>query len=298
MHGWDGFPKEGWFPWLKAELEKRGFKVEVPAMPRPEHPIIKDWVDTLNQAVGKPDEETYFVGHSIGCQTILRYLAGVPQAAVGGLVFVAPWVTLTNIGAEEAEMITPWLQLSFDTGRVKKMTNKIFALFSPTDKWVPLENEKWFEEKLGARTMRADGRGERGHFSGADGVTELPEALNAVLEMSTPKPISIDDFAKVQVKMGKILTAERIEGSDKLLKLSIDLGEPTPRTICSGIAQFYTPEQMLGKMVPVITNLAPRKMKGVESQGMVLMSVNEKDGGHVPVLLTPLKDVPPGSPVQ
>ncbi len=120
--------------------------------------------------------------------------------------------------------------------------------------------------------------------------------------------ISIDDFAKVEIKMGKVLTAERIEGSDKLLKLSIDLGEGTPRTICSGIAQFYTPEEMVGKMVPVITNLAPRKMRGIESNGMVLFAIDETvvvapdevlaKSGHVPVMLNPHKDLPPGSPVS
>lgn len=117
-------------------------------------------------------------------------------------------------------------------------------------------------------------------------------------ELVLQPKISIDDFAKVQIKMGKILTAERIEGSDKLLKLSINLGEAIPRTICSGIAQHYQPEEMIGKMVPVITNLAPRMMRGVESNGMVLFGINETDGGHAPVMLNPHKDLPPGSPVS
>lgn len=119
--------------------------------------------------------------------------------------------------------------------------------------------------------------------------------------------ITIDDFTKVQIKMGKVLSAERIEGSDKLLKLSIDLGEASPRIICSGIAQYYSPEDMTGRMVPVITNLAPRKMRGIESNGMVMFAIDETkilsaDGveskpGHVPVMLNPVKEVPPGSPV-
>lgn len=110
--------------------------------------------------------------------------------------------------------------------------------------------------------------------------------------------ISIDDFTKVEIKIGKIVTAERIEGSDKLLKFSIDLGEPAPRIICSGVAQFYTPEQAIGKMVPVIVNLAPRKMRGVESNGMVLFAIDETNGGHAPIMLNPDKEVPPGSPVS
>ena len=135
----------------------------------------------------------------------------------------------------------------------------------------------------------------------------VPVAASPELPAVDPK-ITIDDFAKIQIKMGKILAAERIEGSDKLLKLSINLGEAAPRTICSGIAQYYQPEDMIGKMVPVITNLAPRKMRGVESNGMVLFGIDETlisgvDGaeskpGHIPVMLNPVKEVPPGSPVQ
>ena len=112
------------------------------------------------------------------------------------------------------------------------------------------------------------------------------------------KYISIDDFAKMNIKMGKIITAERIEGADKLLKLTVDLGEGTPRTICSGIAQYYQPEELPGKMVPVLANLAPRKMRGLESNGMILFGIDESTGGHVPVILNPGKEVPPGSPVQ
>lgn len=135
----------------------------------------------------------------------------------------------------------------------------------------------------------------------------IPAAISPE-QVVTDVKITIDDFAKIQIKMGKILTAERVEGSDKLLKLSIDVGESAPRTICSGVAQYYQPEEVMGKMVPVITNLAPRKMRGVESNGMVMFGIDETiipgaDGveskpGHIPVMLNPMKDVPPGSPVQ
>lgn len=150
-----------------------------------------------------------------------------------------------------------------------------------------------------------------------DELTQPVPAVAAPVQTVVDSKITIDDFAKVQIKMGKILAAERIEGSDKLLKLSVDLGEGTPRTICSGIAQYYSPEDMIGKMVPVITNLAPRKMRGVESNGMVMFAIDETPVsassdidavtglpseasaklGHIPVMLNPVKEVPPGSPV-
>src|SRR3989344_9568337 len=79
VHGWDGHPEEGWFPWLKRELEAKGFKVYVPQLPDAANPRIYNWVPALAAAVGEADEETYFVGHSMGCQTIARYLESLPE---------------------------------------------------------------------------------------------------------------------------------------------------------------------------------------------------------------------------
>lgn len=72
IHGWEGYPEEGWRLWLKKELEQRGFKVIMPAMPDTATPTMEKWVPFLTQIVGNPDEQTYFIGHSLGCITILR----------------------------------------------------------------------------------------------------------------------------------------------------------------------------------------------------------------------------------
>lgn len=88
--------------------------------------------------------------------------------------------------------------------------------------------------------------------------------------------ITFDDFAKIDMRAGTILAAEKVEKADKLLKLSVDLGEGTPRTIVSGIAQHFKPEEIVGKQVTVVANLAPRKMRGIESQGMILMTENNE----------------------
>src|SRR4030067_3524668 len=98
VHRWDVKPQDDWYPWLKQELTASGFKVEVPEMPRTEAPVIKEWVEKLAQVVGEPDRQTFLVGHSIGCQTIIRYLATLTenQKAGGGLL-VAPWLHLFNL---------------------------------------------------------------------------------------------------------------------------------------------------------------------------------------------------------
>lgn len=113
--------------------------------------------------------------------------------------------------------------------------------------------------------------------------------------------INIEDFTKVEIRIGKILSAEKVEGSEKLLKLMIDIGEENPRQILSGVARVVpAPEVIVGKMVPILTNLAPRMMMGMESQGMMLCADNPSTalGSGGPVLLHPTDDVPPGSIVK
>jgi methionyl-tRNA synthetase len=78
------------------------------------------------------------------------------------------------------------------------------------------------------------------------------------------EPITIDDFLKVEMKIGKVLSAEKIEQSEKLLKLSVDFGEEKPRQVLSGISKFVTPEDLIGNIFPFVTNLPPRMMVGLE----------------------------------
>jgi methionyl-tRNA synthetase len=107
----------------------------------------------------------------------------------------------------------------------------------------------------------------------------------AVIEMS--------EFAKLDLRMGKILNAERLTGSRKLIKLSVDVGDEL-RQLVAGIAEEYTPERLIGKLVPVLVNMKPAKLMGVESRGMILaVDVNGK-----PILLHPDKEVPAGSSVR
>jgi tRNA-binding protein len=109
--------------------------------------------------------------------------------------------------------------------------------------------------------------------------------------------ITIDDFAKVEMKVGVVKKAERIEGT-KLLRLIIDVGGEE-RQIISGIAEYYTQEQILNKRVIVITNLKPRVIRGYESQGMILAAgcKEDEEKGIKPSLLTTDSEVPPGTKV-
>ncbi|TSC80602.1 MAG: hypothetical protein G01um101425_256 [Candidatus Peregrinibacteria bacterium Gr01-1014_25] len=183
IHGWGGFPQEGWFPWLAEHLKKEGFEVAVPSMPDPDTPEITTWVQHVSSVVGTPDEHTFLVGHSIGCQAILRYLESLPpDTHVGGVVLVAGFFTLTNIGGPaEEEIARPWLTKSINYEKILSHTDRITAIFSDNDEFVPLENVKFFEERLQAKTIIQKNRG---HFSGSDGIMELPVALTELLELS------------------------------------------------------------------------------------------------------------------
>ena len=106
--------------------------------------------------------------------------------------------------------------------------------------------------------------------------------------------ITIEDFAKVELRVGVIKSAERIQGADKLLKIMVDIGDEV-RQVLAGIALAYAPENLVGRKVVVVTNLAPRKMRGLESNGM-LLAASTADGN--PVLCTFAEEIPPGSKVK
>jgi methionine--tRNA ligase beta chain len=105
--------------------------------------------------------------------------------------------------------------------------------------------------------------------------------------------ISFDDFNKLDIRIGTILEAEKVEGADKLLKLVVDLGEEK-RILVAGIAQDYNPEELEGKQIPILANLEPKKLRNIESQGMILAV--DIDGKAT--LLHPDKKVPNGSKVR
>ncbi|MFH1780112.1 MAG: methionine--tRNA ligase subunit beta [Candidatus Micrarchaeota archaeon] len=107
--------------------------------------------------------------------------------------------------------------------------------------------------------------------------------------------ITYEDFTKLDLRVGKILEVERVEGTTRLLKLLVSLGDEE-RTLCAGIADYYALDELLGKQVIVIANLAPRKIKGIESNGMLLAASTEDDSQVV--LLTPEKEIKEGSKIS
>ncbi len=87
---WDGSPHSDWYEWLAGALKEKGYKVFIPEMPEPSKPSISAWVNAIAQSTKYIDESTYLVGHSIGCQAILRFLQNVSSGSIKGMLFIAP----------------------------------------------------------------------------------------------------------------------------------------------------------------------------------------------------------------
>jgi methionyl-tRNA synthetase len=125
-------------------------------------------------------------------------------------------------------------------------------------------------------------------------VESPPDKLKPAPEESSARLISFDDFAKVQLRVGTVIEASDHPDADKLLVLKVDLGDEQ-RTICAGLKGTYTPEDLLGRRLIVVANLEPRKMRGIESQGM-LLAASSADRSKV-VTLTTSEDIEPGASV-
>jgi methionyl-tRNA synthetase len=185
----------------------------------------------------------------------------------------------TSVGAVELDGLR-WGQIAPGT-----QLGKSQALFPRIDKSEALERiEAMANEELNPTPEPA--------AKPAAGVSSTGAGAAAASAAGTGEKIGIEDFAKVEMRVGQVKTAERIVGADKLLKLTVDIGSEI-RQICAGIAQYYEPESLVGRKVVVVTNLAPRKLRGVESNGMIVAASVGPEGR--PVLAGFHEDVEAGA---
>jgi len=198
IHGWNFDPKMHWYPWIKKEFEKKGFKVEVPVMPNTSKPEINAWVSHLKKIVGELNEDTYFIGHSIGCQTIMRFLEKENyNGKIGKVIFVAGWFKLGNLEDEEVkEIANPWINTPINFNKVKEKISNLTVFLSSNEPYNYIEKNKMtFEEKLKAKVIILDNKG---HFTEEDGVNKLPEVLkeinNNLVIMKTILVDAVDAF--------------------------------------------------------------------------------------------------------
>jgi len=178
VHGWEGNPNKDWFQWLKHELEAKNFQVFIPTMPDTMNPKKDAWVSHLVKTIGIPDEETYFVGHSLGCITILRYLETLQKnQKIGGAVFVAGFSHNLEYEGYKDELLS-FFEAPIRWEEIKKHCNKFIAIHSTDDPYVPVKHSKIFEEKLNAESIIQQ---DMGHYNGK----EYPVILEALVRITS-----------------------------------------------------------------------------------------------------------------
>ena len=157
VHGWGGNNSDGWFGPLKKELEKEEIIVINPNMPDALNPKIEAWVGGLRDVSGEINENTYFIGHSIGCQTIMRFLERLKENEIsGGSILIAPWFNLSDETWDDKytkEIAKPWIETPIDFKKIKEHTKKILTIFSDNDPYVPLSDSELFKKNLNAEVM-------------------------------------------------------------------------------------------------------------------------------------------------
>ena len=180
VHQWMAGADGDWRPWLKTELEKLDYEVIVPEMPDIDTPVIQAWVNKLSEVVGIPDHDTYFIGHSIGCQAVLRYLETI-NTSIGGAVFIAGWFNLENLEDDEVKNIAkPWIETPIDLGKVKSVLPKSTLIISDNDPYNCLEeNRKKFSQIITKEIVVS----KAGHFTEEDGFTQLPTVISELKTM-------------------------------------------------------------------------------------------------------------------
>ena len=181
IHKWGGSSTGDWIPWLKEELEAKGIDAVAPDMPDSERPTVEEWTGFISSAVMSPYEDTYFVGHSISCQAIIRYLSALPENTLcGGAVLVSPWIKASNLNDDETAIARPWMESPIDFDRAKLHARKFTVIYSNNDAFVPEANATSFGSSLNAKLVMDENKG---HFSDDDDVTQLPSALNELLDI-------------------------------------------------------------------------------------------------------------------
>ena len=217
-------------------------------------------------------------------ERLSRVMYNLIEAIRMSATLLKPYLTTTpdkifaSIGAKEDEQ--DFASLVFGKGSFGGKVEKTAPLFPRIDVKKELEAMEKRAEELKASVDKKEEKKEE---------KPVEEKVEECTE------ISIDDFAKVKLVTAKILSAEKVEKADKLLKLSVDAGEAEPRTVVSGIAKYFTPEELVGKKIVLVANLKPAKLRGIMSQGMILCG---EDSDGTLRLITPDGDITPGSEVR
>lgn len=272
--------------------------------------MINKYFDGVLYTKGKTNAEQDDKFKNAVTQTYLEVEKNIDQFKVSDAL--ASVMGLFRKANKYIDVTTPWILAKENPERLKtvlyNLTEAILVGTTLISPYMPTKSEEVFKifntNKREYKDLSKFGLIKNNHkiskennilFKRLD-IKEIKEKVTVqkTVEENNANVISIDDFKKVELKVGKILEASKVEKSEKLLKFSIDLNEEKPRCIVSGIAKCYKPEELIGKSVCVVTNLKPAKLCGIESQGMILCATN----GEKLSLISPISEMPQGSEIS
>lgn len=289
LHGSAGLSVSHWYIWLKEQIEKIGIKVIIPEMPLGDDLNKESWLEVVRESVGELDGNSIIIGHSLGAALMLSYLPEL-ENKVGRAYFIAGFGSkFYTDDSEEDEKCNVFVD-SVSWKKVRGAVRKINVLFSDNDDAVPIEKGIEMGKNLQANVKIISGAN---HFCTEDGYGEFPELLEMLLDDIY---VGYEDFAKVDMRIGQIMSVKLVPDADRLLCCEVDVGEDAPRIIVSGIRNYLEDvQEIVGKKVLYVVNLAPRVIKGIESQGM-LMAVGDEETDFS--FLIPENNVEPGSRIR
>lgn len=176
VHGYQGSPNGGWRPWLMAELEKQDVYACALSMPKPNSPILSEWVEEVARHVRENiTDDVYLVGHSLGVPAILRYLERSNLTNIKGVVLVSgPIEKVRNKNIEE------FLSNPFEFNLIKTKANKFVVIHGDNDDRVPFNHAETLSAELGAELIKVENGG---HLNGSSGWTKLPQSLDVLEKM-------------------------------------------------------------------------------------------------------------------
>jgi len=190
VHSWDAYTTQHgiddwhppWYDWIEMQYPKdSGITVTNLRMPNSSAPEIDAWVSALEYYIPKIDENTIFIGHSIGCQAIMRYLAKKNPQTIGGAIFVAGWFELTNLETPEAEYIAkPWIETPIDFTTLAKFRKDIHVIISDDDQFVPLDpNQNLFKKYISDDVITVD---VKSHFDNVSSLPIVKEIIDKIIQ--------------------------------------------------------------------------------------------------------------------
>jgi predicted alpha/beta hydrolase family esterase len=179
LHGTYGSPTENWFPWLRAELEKRGYEVAVPELPTPENQSVDSWLGALRgQVKWGLDKDTVLVGHSCGATFILSGILSKAESPVGATFLVSPFIH--DLGDERFDKLNyTFTHQQFDWNKIKQNAGKVTILYGDNDPYVPASEPREIADHLGVEPIIvSDG----GHLNTEAGYNNFPKLLEEILQ--------------------------------------------------------------------------------------------------------------------